>query len=75
MEKEFSSNERKICNCKNIPSIVHELSQSLVVIHSYAKGCGERLKKDNFDKEQLINHLETVNKHVQIISEKIQNLL
>lgn len=68
-----SSNEYK-CFCSNIAQINHELTQSLLIIHSYIKGCTERIKEDNLDAAQLNSVFEKINKHIELMSSKIHSM-
>jgi hypothetical protein len=75
MYKVVEKDNNIICQCEKIPSIVHELSQSLVVMHSYLTGCIKRIQKDNLEKELLLNQLDKTNKHLEIISQKIHQMI
>lgn len=62
----------KQCCCKKIPTLSHELNQSLVILHSYTKGCNERIKKNDSDLKQLALTFEKIN--VQIMTCKIHHM-
>jgi hypothetical protein len=55
-------------------SIVHELAQSLLIIHAYVRGCIERIKNNSLDIERLKELLIKVNQQVQIMSKNIYYL-
>ena len=71
MEKEFKSYKKTICHCNKISVFLHELAQSLSVIHAYVNGCNERLKENALDNKQLFEALRTVNKQTEIMATKI----
>lgn len=70
-----NSDTNKVCCCHKIPEITHELTQSLLVMYSYIKGCEERIKNDALDFKQLLNALQKMNKQVNIMAHKIQELI
>ncbi|RUR09434.1 hypothetical protein [Legionella sp. km772] len=37
----------------NMPGMIHELAQSLLIIHAYVRGSLERIKNNNLTVEQL----------------------
>ncbi len=53
---------------------LHELSQSLLVIHAYVNGCNERLKENTLDSRQLFNALRSINEQIEVIGIKIHDL-
>lgn len=65
----------KPCHCSQIPTMVHELSQSILVIHAYVCGCSERLKNSALDDDHLAVVLKKINHHLELISNKINLIL
>ncbi len=59
------------CECNKIHGFLHELSQSLLVIHAYVNGCNERVKDNTLSKEQIVDVLSKINKHAEIISNNV----
>lgn len=56
--KHAQSDKNTPYHCSQIPTIVHELSQSILVIHAYVCGCSERLKNSNLSPEDGIKPAE-----------------
>lgn len=54
--------------------LAHELTQPLMVISTYVSGCLNHLHKEKFDKMQLINAMEKVVEHVNIVGEAIHSM-
>ena len=73
MEKEFKPYS-DTCQCHKIPGFLHELNQSLLVIHAYINGCRERLKENTLDNKQLIDVFSAISKQTDIIDENIDYL-
>ncbi len=63
------------CQCSKIPTIIHELTQSLVVIQAYVNGCTERMKDNTLNHEQIAMVLGKINHHTEKISDKIYSML
>ena len=66
-------------NKENLPTenskIVHELAQSLLIIHAYIRGCLERIKNNCLNIEQLRILLAKIDQQVQILFVNIQHLM
>lgn len=60
-----------MCYCNKIPKIAHDLTQSLLIIQAYIKGCTVRLKENNLDLMALFYAFEKINEHIKIMSNKI----
>lgn len=71
MEIASKSDNSSICQCSKMPDFLHEIAQSVLIIHAYASGCSERLKGDALDNKQLTDIFKKINKHTGIIGEKI----
>lgn len=68
------NDDEKNCKCAEIPRFLHDLVQSAQIIQSYARGCYERIKADNFEsKEEFSNILNEICEHVQIMGNKIHS--
>lgn len=50
-----------------MPNIVHELAQSLLVIHAYVRGSLERIKKNNLTIEQLNSLLLKIKEQIELL--------
>lgn len=74
MDEHFKTLENTHCYCKKIPAFAHELNQTLLIINSYAKGCAERIKQNNFDLEQLLLTFEKISTQIQIMGQQIHHL-
>lgn len=58
----------------NLQSLLHELSQPLMVINAYVGGCIHRLEKNVYDKKQIIDAMKIVNHHVDRAGKLINRL-
>lgn len=75
MNKKIKLYKSKSCYCHKIPQVTHDISQSLLIINVYVKGCIERLKADNLDPVQLSKVFEKITKHVDLVNNKIYSLV
>ena len=69
---ELDVHENSLCTCSKIPSIIHELTQSLVVIQAYVQGCCVRMNDNTLNNEQLALVLGKISLHTQTMSNTIQ---
>lgn len=54
-------------NSIRMPKIVHELAQSLLIIHAYVRGALERIKKNDLTIEQLKSLLIKINEQIELL--------
>ena len=64
-----------ICHCDKLPVFLHELNQSLLIIHAYVSGCSERIKVNGLNNEQLSAVFKSINEHTELINNKIHDVL
>lgn len=57
-----------------ISKLIHELTQPLMVIHTYVNGCIYRLQEDKLDNAQLLEILSSVKQHAGILGRTIHQL-
>jgi hypothetical protein len=74
MKMDAQSNTEKTCACSKIPSLVHELNQSLTIIYAYVNGCSERLKENSLDNKVLFDIFNKINKQTEIMKDKIHKI-
>ena len=75
MEKEFKPYYKDvICQCHKIPAFLHELTQSILVIHAYINGCNERLKTSTLENEHLGEAFSAISKQTEAIGFNIHSL-
>ena len=74
VEKESKSCNTVSCQCHKIPAFLHELSQSVLIIHAYVNGCQARLKESTLDNKKLVEAFSVINKQTEIIVENIRHL-
>jgi hypothetical protein len=58
-----------------VSKIVHELAQSLLIIHAYVRGCIERIKNNNLDFNQFSAILSKINEQINLMFSKLQLLI
>ncbi|CAM2950273.1 sensory histidine kinase AtoS [Legionella steigerwaltii] len=58
----------------NISKLVHEINQPLTAIKAYLGGCELRLQKNDLSSVQMMNVLQTINKHIELLQKKIYSL-
>lgn len=54
--------------------VVHELAQSLLIIHAYVRGCIERIKNNSLDSNQFCILLSKINEQINTMFIKLQLL-
>ena len=59
----------------NLSNIVHELAQSLLIIHAYVRGSIERIKNNNLTIVQLKSLLIKVNEQIELMFKILYALL
>lgn len=61
-------------NPQYIEKLIHELNQSMTAIKAYVGGCELRLEKKGLSAEQMLNALQKINQHVELLKNKIYSL-
>ena len=70
-KEKLKMDEHTICVCNKMPHLTHELSQSLMIINAHVNGCSEPLKEKKLDLNQLPQILNKIDKHLEIMGNKI----
>lgn len=70
-EQQEESNE---CIVKTVSGFLHDLSQSLLVIHAYVSGCNERIKNNGLSAGEFSEALKKIDSHTEIMGHKIHAL-
>ncbi len=63
----------KNCQCEKIGGLLHELIQSVQVIHAYAWGCQKQLQSDDMQKEEFKKILHIICEQSHIMGNKIHS--
>ncbi|WP_010652948.1 histidine kinase [Fluoribacter dumoffii] len=58
----------------NISKLIHEINQPLTAIKAYLGGCELRLQKNDLSAEQMINAVQKINKHTELLQHKISSM-
>jgi hypothetical protein len=70
-EQQEESNESMV---KTVSGLLHDLSQSLLVIHAYVSGCNERMKNNGLSAGEFSEALKKIDSHTEIMGHKIHTM-
>ncbi|PJD91477.1 MAG: hypothetical protein CK424_06590 [Legionella sp.] len=62
-----------ICQCGKIGTLLHELTQSIQVIHAYAWGCQNQLQNDELVMQEFRSILQIICEHSHLMGNKIHS--
>lgn len=56
----------------DLSSVVHEIAQSLLIVHAYVRGCIERIKNNNLNLDEFKSLLTTIQEQIAVMFSKLQ---
>lgn len=69
MDSHFSNEQ--ICCDHNMPETIHEMAQSLLVIHTYVSSYHNLLKERQLNTDELHHVFSKIKKHIALIESKL----